>query len=95
MSPAASLPQAPHPISRVLRLGGVILILASIAFWATAGAHRGWSQHRVPVSKTDEVTGLAYIAYEDRFVPGVEVLVGGAGLGLLLGAASLLIRRRS
>jgi hypothetical protein len=73
----------------------VIVLLATLVFWATAGAHRGWSQNRLPISKTDEVTGLTYVEYQDRFVPGVDVLAGGVGLGLALAFASLFLRRRT
>lgn len=57
--------------------------LGPLAYWAALGAHRGWSQHRVPVQQHDEITGITYITYEDRFVPGVEI----PGAGLVLAGA--------
>jgi hypothetical protein len=95
MPATAARSSLPHPAARVLRLVGVIVLLATLAFWATAGAHRGWTQNRVPVSKTDAVTGLTYVEYEDRFVPGVDVLAAGAGLGLVVALSSLFLRRRA
>lgn len=84
-----------HPAARVLRLVGVVVLLATLAFWVTAGAHRGWTQNRVPVSRTDAVTGLTYVEYEARFVPGVDVLAAGSGLGLVVALSSLFVRRRA
>ncbi len=76
---------------RSLRFLAALLALATIAFWAMKGAHRGWSQDRVPVKQIDEVTGLEHITYEDRYVPGVEVLGAGVGLAALLAAVSLFL----
>ncbi len=78
---------------RSLQISALLLALGTAAFWAAKGAHRGWSQHRVPVKQVDEITGLDYITYEDRYVPGVEVLGGGLGLAGLLGVASLFVSR--
>ena len=76
---------------RTLRLVAALLALATVGFWAAKGAHRGWSQDRVPVKQIDEVTGLEHITYEDRYVPGVEVLAAGVGLAALLAAVSLFL----
>ena len=85
----------PAPVLRtVLRLAGALVILATVAFWAARGAHRGWSQNRVPVAQTDEITGLEYTSYEERYVPGVDFLALGFGAGLALAAASFLFRQK-
>lgn len=78
---------------RLLQLCALVLALGTAGFWAAKGAHRGWSQHRVPVKQVDEITGLEHITYEDRYVPGIEVLAGGLGLAGLLGVVSLFISR--
>lgn len=75
-----------------LRAAALVLLLATAGFWAAKGAHRGWSQNRVQVSGTDEVTGIVFTAYEDRFVPGVEVLGAGVALSAALAAASFFVR---
>ncbi len=66
--------------AQLLRLAALALAVATVGFWAAKGAHRGWSQDRVPVKQVDEVTGLEHITYEDRYVPGLEVLAGGVAL---------------
>jgi hypothetical protein len=78
---------------RLLQLIALVLALGTAGFWAAKGAHRGWSQHRVPVKQVDEVTGLDHITYEDRYVPGIEVLGGGLALAGLLALGSLFLSR--
>ncbi len=73
------------PAPRLLKFAGLALVGATLGFWAAKGAHLGWSQNRVPVAKTDEITGIVFTTYEERFVPGVEFL----GTGLILGAVCL------
>ena len=67
-----------------LRLISTLLIVATAGYWFAAGAHRGWSMDKVPVEQVDEITGLNYTTYEDRYVPGIEVLGAGVVLGGLI-----------
>ena len=71
------------------------LFVTTIGFWAFKGAHTGWSQNRVPMSKTDEVTGIVYTVYENRYVPGIDLLAGGVGLASALFAVSFLLRPKN
>lgn len=78
-----------------LRLLFTAVLLAALSWWVAAGARFGWWQTRVGVERTDEITGLTVIEWQDRFVPGVEtpalgLLVGGAGF-----AATFLFRRKA
>lgn len=72
------------PIRKPLRVVFLLSMGLLFAYWLTAGAHTGWSMDRVPVEQTDEITGLVFTSYEDRYVPGIEVLGGSLTLGLLL-----------
>lgn len=74
------------------RIVALLLALGTAGFWFGKGAHTGWSQNRVPVSKTDDVTGIVYTAYEDRFVPGIEVLGAGLAIATALLGVSLFFR---
>lgn len=49
---------------------------------------------RVPVEKTDDITGIAYVEYEERFVPGIEFLGTSVVASASLFGASFLFRRR-
>ena len=80
------------PMKRSLSLAALAILLATVGFWWSQGAHTGWSQNRVPVSKTDEVTGINFTAYEERFVPGIEVLGAGAILSAVIFGSSFFIR---
>ncbi|AOS43075.1 hypothetical protein Verru16b_00115 [Lacunisphaera limnophila] len=96
MSNPASTTTAKAPAARLaLRLAALALLLATVGFWAAKGAHTGWSQNQVPVKQTDEITGIEFVTYEKRFVPGVEFLGAGTGLAGALFVISLLFKRKS
>jgi hypothetical protein len=76
----------------ILAVGALLTLLVSIGYWLAMGAHRGWSQNRVPVSQTDEVTGVAFTTYENRFVPGIDVLGAGVALAAFFFALSFIFR---
>ena len=82
-------------MKRVLQTIALGLFVTTIGFWAFKGAHTGWSQNRVPMSKTDEVTGIVYTVYENRYVPGIDLLAGGVGLASALVAVSFLLRPKN
>jgi hypothetical protein len=73
-------------MKRILRIIATVLAVGAIAFWAAAGANRGWTKTRVPQKIVDEVTGLEGVQWQDKFVPGVDFL-GAAllGAGILAG----------
>jgi len=84
--------RAVHPLRRPVRALALLVLLGVAGFWAAKGAHRGWSQDRVPVPKTDEITGIPYTVYEDRYVPGVEVLAAGTALAAAIFGATFFLR---
>lgn len=78
----------------ILRLTAAAVLLGALAWWAAGGAHAGWSKHSVAVQQVDEVTGIEFTTYEDRFVPGVEIPLVGAVAAAVLAGLSFLIRGR-
>ena len=46
----------------------------------------------MPVSQTDEVTGVAFTTYENRFVPGLDVLGAGVALSAFFFTLSFIFR---
>ncbi len=82
-------------MKKTLRIVAAVLMVGSIAFWAAAGANRGWTKTRVPTKVMDTVTGLEGIEWQDKFVPGVDFLAAALlGAGLLAGV-SFLVRTKS
>lgn len=67
-----------------LRIAASLDLLIVAGYWALNGAHTGWSMNRVPVQMIDEITQIEYITYEERFVPGIDVLALGAGFAALI-----------
>lgn len=78
-----------------LRVTALILLLGTVGFWTAKGTHSGWSQNQVPVKQTDEITGIEFVTYEKRYVPGVDFLGAGTGLAAGLFAVSLFFKRKS
>jgi hypothetical protein len=92
-SPASSSPQR-APVRQGIRLVALALLLGTVGFWAAKGAHRGWTQNQVPIAQKDEITGLDYVTYEKRYVPGIDVLVGGIGVAAGLFGISFFVQRQ-
>lgn len=55
---------------------------AVAVWWLAAGRNPGWTKTQVAVTKIEEITGIPEVVYEDRFVPGVDIL-GVAGIAAL------------
>lgn len=71
----------------------VAIAVIAAAWWAGAGAHRGWTKTSVERVAIDEVTGLEARTYEKKFVPGIDFL-GAALLGAgVLAGVSCLVRK--
>jgi polyisoprenoid-binding protein YceI len=53
---------------KVLRTLALLLLVATLAVWVATGANRGWTKTSVPVTRTDEVTGITVmITRNDSF----------------------------
>jgi hypothetical protein len=82
-------------VKKSLRTVAAVLVLAAAGLWLVTGANRGWTETAVPRKTLDDVTGIEGIAYERKFVPGVDFLAGAiAGAGGLA-AASFFFRDKS
>lgn len=73
-------------------LGLALFVGASLWWWAT-GANRGWTKTQVPVTTLDEITGITGIRYEQRLVPGVDVLIPSALIAAALFGGSFFRRQ--
>jgi len=72
----------------------VLVLLAALAFWAAAGAHRGWTVNNIRRETTDPVTGLSGATYETGFIPGWDFLAAAALAAGLMAGASFLFRSK-
>ncbi|KXU37092.1 hypothetical protein AXK12_02300 [Cephaloticoccus capnophilus] len=81
-------------ILSLLRLLSAFCLVFGIVYWSGKGAHTGWSMNRVPVTQVDEITGIEFITYEDRFVPGIEWLGGAVGLAAVAFGLSFFFRTK-
>ena len=83
-------------IPKVLLIAAPVLLLAASGLWLAAGANRGWTKTSVPITRTDEVTGITVEDYQKGFIPGIDFLaVALVGSGVLAGAGVFLRRPQS
>ncbi len=77
-------------MKKILRLLGLLVLLAAFITWLATGANRGWTKTSETVKTMDEVTGIEGITYQKRFAPGLDFL-GAAllGAGILIGVSVL------
>ncbi len=81
-------------MKRTLRVLALTIAVGALGVWALMGANRGWTRTTVPVKTVDEVTGIEGIQYQQKFVPGVDLL-GGALLGsAMFAGTSVLFRNK-
>jgi len=83
-----------NPIRLILRLVSAFCLVFGIVYWSGKGAHTGWSMDRVPTTEVDEITGIEFITYKERFVPGIEWLGGAVGLAVLSFGLSFFFRNK-
>jgi hypothetical protein len=77
--PPSSTPSGTAAWRILFRMLSAFLAVFSFAFWAAAGWNKGWTKTQIPITQTDEVTGIEYVTYQDHFMPGVELF----GLALI------------
>jgi hypothetical protein len=76
-----------------LRIASLFLALVAVVLWLFGGPNMGWTKTSEMVKTVDPVTDQEIVAWEKRFLPGVDFLAGGlAGAGILFGA-SFVFRR--
>jgi hypothetical protein len=78
----------------LLRILGALFALAIFSYWAAAGMNTGWTKDKIALKKTDEVTGIEYLEYQDHFLPGLEFLTLGVGLGLAMITVTFFLRKK-
>ncbi|MHB1306405.1 MAG: hypothetical protein ACYDC1_07510 [Limisphaerales bacterium] len=81
-------------MKKAFQRASLAIALIALSLWFFAGANFGWTRTSVPVKTLDEITGLEGIAYEKRWVPGIELLGAALVLSGSLVASSLLFSRK-
>jgi urea transporter len=79
---------------KLLLILGILLSAGGSAAWALMGANMGWTKTKVLVMKPEPITGIEEPVWTDKFVPGVDFLVGADTVGMVLIVGSLLGRKK-
>lgn len=80
---------------RIVRWIAAAGFAAVAAWWVAAGRNPGWTKTQVAVEKIEEITELPYVVYEDRFVPGLDILGASGAAALFLCGLTLLGKKHS
>ena len=77
-----------------LRIAAAGLLVGGLAVWLWGGGNRGWTKTSVMTTRIEPVTGLEERVWEQRFVPGVDLLGAAAvGAGLLFCLSFLRLKK--
>ena len=68
------------------------MLVGVLGWWLVMGANRGWTKTSIALRTMDQVTGIEGVAYEKRFVPGLELLVVGGLSAIALFGLSFLFK---
>jgi hypothetical protein len=81
-------------IRTATRLLALFILFSCLFWWWFSGADMGWTKTYVTTPTTDEITGIVYEVKQEKFVPGLDFVVGGTGLSFTIFAASFLFSRK-
>lgn len=83
-------------MKRGIQILAAALAVATLGFWFAKGANVGWTKDRIEVIKSiDPVTGIAEREWQDKYMPGLNVLGGGLAIAGALFVGSLFIRKQT
>lgn len=71
------------------------LAVAVVSLWFAKGANPGWTKNRVQVKTIDPVTEIEQVEWQDKFLPGLDILGGGLAVAGALTFGSLFIRKQT
>lgn len=74
----------------IIRAFALLILVLTVSLWVSLGGTLGWTKTSVEIKKIDPVTEIEYVEYENRFVPGVEVLALGVCGAVILFAVTLI-----
>lgn len=80
---------------KLLLIVGILLSAGGTLTWALLGANMGWTKTRVQEKSIDPVTEIEGVVWKEKFVPGVDFLVGADTVGMILIVGSLLGRKKT
>ena len=81
--------------ARTTRIFALVALVGSMLCWIYGGARTGFYQTYYTEKKVDLVTQIEYEEQIEAFLPGVEILVTGFGLFLLLVVAGSVMDLRA
>jgi hypothetical protein len=78
----------------ILILAAVLAVLV-VSLWFVKGANTGWTKNRVQVKTVDPITEIEQVEWQEKFLPGLDILGGGLAVAGALTVGSLFIRKQT
>ncbi len=82
-------------MKRALQIIAAVLAFTTVALWLVGGANPGWTKNRVQVKSIDPITEIEQIQWQDKFIPGLDILGGGLAVAAALFGGSFFIRKQT
>lgn len=82
-------------MKRGIQILAAVLAVVVVSLWFAKGANTGWTKNRVQVKTIDPVTEIEQVEWQDKFLPGVDILGGGLAVAGVLIVGSLFIRKQT
>ena len=82
-------------MKRAIQIAAAVLAIATVGLWFAKGANSGWTKNRVQVKTIDPVTEIEQVEWQDKFLPGLDILGGGLVAAGALIVGSLFIRKQT
>lgn len=82
-------------MKRAIQIAAAVLAIATVGLWFAKGANPGWTKNRVQVKTLDPVTEIEQVEWQNKFLPGVDILGGGLAVAGALIVGSLFIRKQT
>jgi len=79
----------------LIRAVALAMAVVAVGFWYVGGANPGWTKNRIQVKSIDPVTEIEQVEWQDKFIPGVDLLGGGLIAAGVLFVGSLFIRKQN
>ena len=82
-------------MKRAIQIAAAVLAIATVGLWFAKGANSGWTKNRVQVKTLDPVTEIEQVEWQNKFLPGVDILGGGLAVAGALTVGALFIRKQT
>lgn len=82
-------------MKRAIQILAAVIAVATISLWVATGRNTGWTKNRVQVKTVDPVTEIEQVEWQDKFLPGLDILGGGLFAAGALAVSAVFFREQT